>query len=219
MNNFPSQSPPTYQAKVHCWETKVGREDGDGTTVGHTSLSLQQDGHTTSYWSMRPKNSLLVNPFLFFWPTKAICTSSLKEDMDHERFENLSGEPDRTLTLTLSSRQFNSLSHEIEEGKQKMENGMLRYQLFPALSILRPIRFLTSTDFYSNFSVCPFSNMKMGKPFNDQSNAISSMESSHCALSIYHMLAKSEAANISPLSNTPWFITPTNLGDMLKKQN
>ena len=98
-----------FSANIHVWETKVGDEEGNGTTVGHTSVELK-GGERSRYFSFRPRNSAWVNPLLFFMPTTGKSLSSVNEDTLYE-----GKQPDRTYQIDLSRNQHQAMAEKTDQ--------------------------------------------------------------------------------------------------------
>lgn len=215
-----SESEKQYQATVYIWPTKLGDDDGYGTTVGHSSLELKEISTEdprkpiySKYISLRPKNPLLVNPATIFFPVKGVNCESLNEDMDLEGDGNSPQLPE-VFNLQLNEEQYHKMSESIDTIKNKIEQKKILYQLFPGISVLKLMKMLGSKEGYEGMSKCPFTGQTMGDERYKMMEGLSDIKSYHCAITTAKVL---KAAGIKPPlhSTLPWKTTPTELSRFL----
>lgn len=205
-----SANPSNNHAKVYIWETKVGNEDGEGTTVGHASVELQGTGNGR-YFSFRPRNSFFVNPLLFWLPTTGKSLGSVQEDIHYE-----GKAPDRTFQVELSTEQMQSASKKVDQLREEAQQGTLLYHLFPRLSILTPLQKLATKTAQEELTKCPFTEQKMGDNRHEEFEDFLTVRSGHCSSTVHEVLNEAEI-DLPPVSLAPWLVTPSALGDQVSR--
>ena len=214
-----------HTARVHVWDTKVRNEEDRTSSVGHVSIEIVKsfNPRITSnnvierrYISLRPKHSILVNPFLFFLPTRAVNCPSVEEDCRGESTNDIPRPPDRVIPIKLNRRQYVSMTKKAVEIQTNVQKQTLLYHLFPGASILPVAQQLSTRTSYRAMTECPFSSQPMGDERHQDMAAMSELKASHCALTVRDVL---NAGNIpTPITSwVPWKVTPTELANSLEK--
>ncbi|ADI39202.1 hypothetical protein [Waddlia chondrophila] len=197
-----------YYAKVYIWDTKVGNEDGEGTTVGHASIDLQGKNRGR-YFSFRPRNSLLVNPLFLFFPVLGKSEPNLISDIEKE-----DKAPDHTYKLQLNQSQYDKMAKEIDRLTKQTKKGKLLYHLFPNITVLKPIQMLATEIAQKEITRCPFSGHLMGDERYKDFSELLKIKEGHCASTVHQIV--SSAFQLPPTGPTPWKIHPTQLGSYIE---
>ena len=200
---------PEYRATFHIWETQTGDEEGNGTTVGHSSIDLEGEGNGR-YWSFRPRNSFFVNPLLAFFPTFGKSEASLDSDIQYE-----GKTPDRSFEVALTREQHDAMAAEVDTLTERANAGKLLYHLFPNASVLSPAKLLATRTAHQEMGKCPFSEQKMGDDRDKSFSGLLEVEEGHCASTVHQIASRAFVLPAQDL--TPWGIHPSQLGNQLDR--
>ena len=202
-----------YSVILHVWYTTVGSSseipDKKASSVGHTALELRNHKNNTSqYFSLRPVNAWMVNPFTFFLPVQGCNLNSIEEDIAIEGI-NATDSFSKQIKKETFLRMEEAGNFQIDN----INNGNIKYHLFPKFSIFLFLNRCHHTR--QHHRQCPFSEIPIESAIQD-SISLKTPESSHCALNSSEILT----AGGFQIQKTmyPWIITPTEVAQQFEKQ-